>query len=151
VATEGTETVKIEAESEEPKKLNKRSIEAKWGKRLSRQFTAIPTEFLERYTELGLGIGEAMLLIQLARFWWDEPNKPYPGLKWIGESMGASYSQVRRYVAKCIAQECLAVKHRRGKTSMYDLSPLRTSLEALPKKPKRTLTPSWLAPDKAIK
>jgi len=83
-----------------------RSIEQRWTKKLAKPFCAISSYFLEHYAELtphpgakGLTSTEAMLIVQLMDFKWDE-RAPYPTVKTLATRLGISTRQTRATVQR---------------------------------------------------
>ena len=97
-------------------------------------FTVISHFFLEKYHELTPQIthGEAMLIIHLISFKWDE-KMPYPAYKTLAKRMLIGHSQARN-LARSLQKKGYLKRHVREKeTNLFDLEPLFRALEDLMK------------------
>lgn len=95
-------------------------------------YTPISNFFLEYSHELRPGIthGEAMFIIHLMSFKWDE-EMPYPAYKTLAKRMFIKHAQARK-IARNLEQKGYLKRHpRRSQTNRFDLAPLFTALEKL--------------------
>ena len=60
-----------------------------------KKFTKVDNEFLKKYSSLGITPQEAMLVVHLLMFRWDDRN-PYPSIQLLADMMGRSKSYVRK-------------------------------------------------------
>ena len=115
---------------------NKRTAARRWTKKLVEAgFTPISNFFLEFANELRPDIthGEAMFIIQLMFFKWDE-NMPRPGFKTIAKRMGIGHHRARE-LARQLERKNFLIRHKqKSKPNMFDIRPLFKALEALREK-----------------
>lgn len=119
-----------------------RKLAARWGGNellFSFGWLGVPDSFLQRYTNLrpyGLTAGEAMFVIQLMTFKWND-KAPFPSYKTLSKRMGVTDKMVRRYAAGLEGKGYLKRQGRIGTTNSFDLTPLfealRLSIEPQPK------------------
>lgn len=90
-----------EQETIAPAVANDYSISKRWTPLLGRRFCAVSSAFLEHYHELrphpgarGLTSTEAMLVVQLFDFKWDE-RAPFPTVRKLASRMGITPRAVR--------------------------------------------------------
>ena len=127
-----------------PPEVNQRSFGARW-KHLDlfeRGYVPVPLHFLEQYAQLKpfcLTPGEAMFVLHLMQFKWDE-QAPFPGYKRIAAQMGISHKMARTH-AKSLETKGLLIREMRvSQTNRFDLTPLFDALykaAAKSKKPAR--------------
>jgi hypothetical protein len=88
-------------------------------------FVGVPTHFLRLYSLLQppLTSGEAMFIIQLMNFKWDELN-PFPSYKLLAERMGVSSKATQRHAATLESKKYLKRIARVGTSNEFDLSQL---------------------------
>lgn len=104
----------------------------------ARGFCGVPSYFLQNYHRLppptpgqrGLTSTEAMLLIHLLDFKWDE-HPPFPALETLAERMGITARAVRK--AMVHLEECKFLERipDRRRTNRYDMTGLFRALEKL--------------------
>jgi hypothetical protein len=113
-----------------PQKNMQRSPTDRWTPVLGKRFTPVSDEFLRLYGQLYPPItnGEAMFIIQLLSFKWDE-KMPRPGFKTIAKRMGISDTQARSYARNLEKNNYLGRIKRVGQTNRFDLTPLFKVLE----------------------
>lgn len=123
-----------------------RRIAARWGgsEKLAEQFCPVSSMFLAHYTELksrpvngapggmpaGLGSAEAMLVIHLLDFKWDE-EAPFPKVETLAKRMGISDRSVRTLLKRLEDLGFLRREIRVHKSSRYHLDGLFEALEEL--------------------
>jgi len=93
-------------------------------------YVPVPTLFLELYGRLrptGLTSGEALFVLQLMSFKWDD-HAPFPGYKRIALRMGITDKMVRRYAQNLELKGYLIREKRIGQSNRFDLTPLFDAL-----------------------
>lgn len=120
------------SEREREKKVSKR-----WTPALGQQFCAVSSYFLAHYHRLGvdgqrgLNSTEAMLIIQLVDFKWDE-KMPFPTVGLLAQRLGVSTRHVRETFKALEGRGFVRrVPGARGGANRYDLTGLFAALEAL--------------------
>jgi biotin operon repressor len=104
-------------------------IRERWSEQIIRGgFTAVPMNFLRRYSRLGLNATDAMLLIHIMAYRWDR-HLPFPSLTRIAEEMGLSTSQVRFRMARLEKDGYIERVYRKGRSTLYNPSGLIQKLE----------------------
>ncbi len=96
-------------------------------------FSPVSNYFLENYHRLkpyDLTHGEAMFVIHLMQYKWDEKN-PYPGYKTIAIRMGASDKTARRLARSLEDKKFLKRQKRVGQTNVFDFTGLINALVKL--------------------
>jgi DNA-binding MarR family transcriptional regulator len=91
-------------------------------------FTPIPAAFLAHYAELGISSHEAMLIIHLMSFKWDE-KRPFPRFARIAERMKISETATRGHARSLEKKGLLRRIKRPGRSNEFDLTPLFRRLE----------------------
>jgi hypothetical protein len=125
----------VRTEQEEAPKKN-RSPSARWTKKVIKRgggFTPVANFFLMNYHRLnpGLTSAEAMVLIHLFSYKWDE-EMPYPGSKALALRMDISVTAVRGHLRVLEKRKKCLVRHKQlGTTNRYDLAPLLEKLETM--------------------
>jgi hypothetical protein len=72
---------------------------------------------------------EAMLVIQLMSFKWDD-QMPWPAFKTLAKRMGISATAVRNHARSLDTRKKYLVRHKRvGQPNLFDLAPLFAALE----------------------
>lgn len=107
-----------------------RSLVKRWGNHdsiLNEGWVGVPVSFLANYGRLiqygGLTSAEAMFVIQLMAFKWDE-HAPFPSYATIAKRMNITDKQVRRY-AKTLEDKGFVRRNARiGASNSFDLQPL---------------------------
>lgn len=105
----------------------------------SKGFTAVPQLFLECYHELKVNSSEAMVIIHLLSYKWNE-KKPFPRLNTLANRMGLGESTVRGHLASLEKKGLVKRILRPGTSNQFDLTPLFQVLEGRlnnPTSPKR--------------
>lgn len=116
-----------------------RFVSQRWTEKLAAKgWTPICHDFVDRFTELPqpLTPTEAMLVILLMRFKWDDRN-PFPSLKRLAGMLGLKSTAIRNHVRSLESKGCLQRVYRTGYSNAFDLNPLFRLLENLPEKTKR--------------
>ena len=93
-------------------------------------YLVVPAAFLRHYSRLtpySLTHGEALFVIHLMEFKWDQAA-PFPSYGTLARRMGVSTKMVRRY-AKALEQKGFLQRViRTGNTNRFDLAPLFNKL-----------------------
>lgn len=108
-----------------------RTFAKKWAPELEKDgFVQVSTFFLENYHRLKpypLTHGEAMFVVHLMQFKWDEA-KPYPAYKTIAERMVVSDKTARRFAVSLQGKGYLQREIRIAQTNRFDMSRLMAAL-----------------------
>ncbi|AMV19683.1 helix-turn-helix domain-containing protein [Planctomyces sp. SH-PL14] len=107
-----------------------RQVANRWTPRLGVSFTPVSDFFLNNYHRLEMSHTEAMVVIHLVSFKWDD-NAPFPALKTIGRRMGITSTSVRSHVRRLEEKGLLAREMQVGTTNRFHLQPLFARLEQL--------------------
>ena len=86
----------------------------------------VPSDFLRHYSRLkpnGLTHGEALFVIHLMEFKWDQAA-PFPSYGTLARRMGVTTKMARRYAQALEQKGCLHRVTRTGNTNLFDLTPL---------------------------
>lgn len=115
----------------------KYSVELVWSPKLARKFTAISSYFLANMHRIGpeggkgLTPSEAMVIIQLFSFKWDE-RAPKPALRTIATRLGLAVRTVRDIVKHLEGQGLVEREYNtEGGCNRYHFNGLFARLEAL--------------------
>src|SRR5687768_16361090 len=121
-------TMKIAGTAERPK----RRMADRWTPNLAMGGCApIAMYLLENYHRLNITTAEAMFIIHLMSFKWDEKH-PRPGFKKVAKRMGMSMVAVRNHARSLERGKKLLVREMRvGRPNRFNLTPLFTALENL--------------------
>jgi hypothetical protein len=111
-----------------------RSLAKRWGNHaslLEGGWVGVPVAFLTNYGNLvqygGLTAPEAMFVLQLMAFKWDEAA-PFPSYTTLAKRMGITDKQARRY-AKSLEEKGFLIRTARvGSSNSFDLQPLFNAL-----------------------
>lgn len=108
------------------------TVEERWSPTLAaRGFTPVPTTFLDHYVDLGITPAEAMLIVHLMSFKWDE-RMPFPSIGRLREKTGLSDGQIRALLRRLEKQKGVLYRIRRlGRTNQFDFGPLIEKLEEI--------------------
>jgi len=112
----------------------KRSATARWGgyeRTFEAGFLVVPVKYLARYSALNLNANEAMFVLQLMTFKWDDAD-PYPTYGSIAQRMGVSEKMARRYAKSLEQKGWVRRKFRHRSANRFDLSPLLEAIAKLP-------------------
>lgn len=125
--------MKVKLKLHKPKVVvTKRDVGKRWTPNLAKGgFTPIVSVFLENYAKMSppLTTPEAMLIIQLMSFKWDEAM-PWPAFKTLAKRMGISDTAVRNHARNLETRKKYIVRHKRvGLPNLFDLTPLFAELE----------------------
>jgi hypothetical protein len=108
------------------KPVSLRAIAKRWSPSLAHRWTGVSDYFLENYHRIkpaSLTHGEAMLIVHLMKYKWDE-LPPYPSFKVLSTQMGISMQQARK-LARSIERKGLMRREIRPNTSnRFHLEPL---------------------------
>jgi hypothetical protein len=111
-----------------------KSVSKRWTPALVKDgWTPVSDFFLQNYHRLRppLTTSEAMLVIQLLLFKWDERH-PYPAFKTLAKHMGMSPTAVRNHARSLeTGKRYLRRIMRTAKPNKFDLAPLFAALEKL--------------------
>jgi DNA-binding MarR family transcriptional regulator len=108
-----------------------RSFAARWGSNnlFDEGFVGVPAAFLRYYTYLGLSHSEAMFVLQLMSFKWNE-KAPFPSYKTLAQRMGITPEMARRHAKSLEDKNLLTRIKRTGQSNAFDLRLLTEALEA---------------------
>lgn len=116
---------------------HKKQVAKRWTPALSRKFCPVSSYFLANYHRLGnagqpgLNSTEAMLIIQILDFKWDE-KLPFPAVGTLAERLGVSARHVRETIKELEERGFLKrLPGARGGANRYELTGLFVALEAL--------------------
>jgi hypothetical protein len=118
------------------KKSEVTKADKKWGKEVLKiGFCMIPSLLLQAQRRLGLNPTQLAILLQLADYWWDADNKPYPSKKSLSDRLGIGPRQIQRYIAEMEIAGLVKRIERRGDdqrklSNHYDLSGLVEKLQS---------------------
>jgi hypothetical protein len=109
-----------------------REIARQWTPKLKEAgFTAISNIFLQHYRDLlNITNTEAMLIIQLMYYKWDE-KPPFPAFKTLAHKMGLTEQQIRVHALSLVRKGVMGKTPRLGKPNLFHLEPLFEKLEAI--------------------
>lgn len=122
------------AKAKPPQEPKPTKVQRIWGRELGKKWTPVSDYFLENFHRLAggeLSPSDAMFIIMLMRFKWDE-RRPFPALTTVAKSMNRTVRYVRKTCARL--EEHGLLKRELSKTggrSRYDLQPLFAALEDL--------------------
>ncbi len=130
---------KIENSSETiPKKTKSNELSAKkWGGDVIKQgFCIIPSLLFKAQRRLGLNPTQLAILVQLADYWWEADNKPFPSKQSLSDRLGIGPRQIQRYIAEMEQAGLVERIERFGSdnrklSNHYDLSGLVEKLKKL--------------------
>ena len=107
-------------------------IEERWSPAVaSKGFSAVPTVFLNSYAQLGITPTEAMLIIHLMSYKWDN-RRPFPSVAKLCAKLGLSDGQVRSILRRLEKEKKFVTRiHRIGRSNEFDFTPLIHALEQL--------------------
>lgn len=109
--------------------------EKKWGSNVMKLgFCMIPSMLLRAQRRLGINPTQLAILLQLADYWWDADNKPYPSKQSLSDRLGIGTRQIQRYIAELEKAGYVTRIERFGDnngklTNFYDLSGLVEKLK----------------------
>lgn len=119
----------------EQKAKKKTSSDKKWGSDVMKLgFCMIPSLIFRVQRRLGLNPTHLAILLQLADFWWEADNKPYPSKQALSDRLGIGTRQIQRYIAELERAGLVKRIERRGDddrklSNQYDLSGLVNKLK----------------------
>ena len=93
---------------------------------LAAGYVAVPALFLRHYARLtpySLTSGEALFVLHLMEFKWDEVA-PFPSYKTLAQRMGVSAKMARRHAQRLESKGYLRRIVRTGQTNRFNLTPL---------------------------
>ena len=108
-----------------------RLVATRWSDKLVQKgWAPIAHSFLDLYAQLPepLTPTEAMVVVMLMRFKWDERH-PFPSLKRLGRMMGLGSTSIRNHVRSLERKGYVARVYRTGFSNSFDLTPLFRALE----------------------
>jgi len=112
------------------KRQRERNIQKQWTPKLATAFTAVSDAFLRHYRDLKLTNTEAMLLIHLISYKWDD-EAPFPSFDTLANRMGLTKEQVRAHALSLVRKKCLGRTIRPGHSNLFHFEPLFEKLEKL--------------------
>lgn len=104
--------------------------EEKWGKEnIQAGWTLLPNALLIHQAALGLTPMDINIILQIARYWWEAENHPYPSKKSIADCIGVQPRTVQKRIQAMEAAGFIKRVERRekdkgSKTNIYKLTPL---------------------------
>jgi DNA-binding transcriptional regulator YhcF (GntR family) len=104
------------------------SVELAWTPTLAKRYVPVSRAFLENYFELGITVEEAIFIIHLFQYKWNE-RAPIPGYKRLSSAMGVSVKTARRYAQNLERKGYINRVRRDWDTNRFDLRPLFRALE----------------------
>ena len=98
----------------------------RWGvELLDDGFVSVPNLFLDRYADVGVKPMEFLLIIHLARYHYERPGSECrPSLRTVAQQMDRCDRYLRQLLENLEKRGLLVRHYRRGKTTVYDFSPL---------------------------
>lgn len=85
----------------------------KWGKTLIKAgWSTVPDTILKHQHRLGLTSVDLVIILQVAKHWWEANNLPRPGIASIARSMKLSARHVRRRLKALERAGLVEVRHR---------------------------------------
>jgi hypothetical protein len=103
-----------------------------WGKSTRAGFTVVPRVFLRGgYIDLGLSMEEAMVVITILDYCWDDGMPPYPKVATLCANTGVSEYVMRGLIRSLRDKGVLLTVNRAGRSNAYDFTPLFTALHAM--------------------
>ena len=119
------------------KVAQKTAANKKWGDEVMKLgFCMIPSLIFRAQRRLGLNPTQLAILLQLADYWWEADNKPFPSKQSLSERLGIGTRQIQRYIADM--EKAGLVKRierfgddKRKLSNQYDLSGLVERLRLL--------------------
>lgn len=108
--------------------------EQKWGKEnIGAGWTLIPNALLVHQATLGLTPMDLNIILQIARYWWEPGNHPFPAKQTIADCIGVTSRTVQKRIQEMEKAKFIKRIERRdtksgSKTNIYQLTPL---IEAL--------------------
>jgi DNA-binding MarR family transcriptional regulator len=118
-------------------KTKKTSANKKWGEDVMKLgFCMIPSLIFRAQRRLGLNPTQLAILLQLADYWWEADNKPFPSKQSLSERLGIGTRQIQRHIADMEVAGLVKRIERRGDdnrklSNHYDLSGLVEKLKRL--------------------
>ena len=116
------------------KKSTLKANEKKWGKEnIEAGWTLIPNALLVHQASLGLTPMDLNILLQIARYWWESGNHPFPAKKTLADCIGVTPRTIQKRIQEMEKAKFIERIERResksgSKTNIYRLTPL---IEAL--------------------
>jgi hypothetical protein len=116
------------------KKKRRWSAKKRWGNyedMFSTGFLVVPLRYMVNYAAMKLTSNEAMFVLQLMTFKWDE-DEPFPSYGRIANRMGVSEKMVRRYAQSLEKKGLLRRKFQLHAPNRFDLSALFSAIAQAP-------------------
>ena len=114
-------------------KVTLKANEKKWGKiNIDAGWTLVPNALLIHQATLGLTPMDLNIILQIAQYWWEPENHPYPSKGTLAASIGVTPRTIQKRIqemekAKFINR--LERRDRKGsKSNIYQLTPLAKQL-----------------------
>ena len=117
-----------------PEKSTLKANEQKWGKEnIEAGWTLIPNALLVHQASLGLTPMDLNILLQIARYWWEPGNHPFPAKKTLADSIGVTPRTIQKRIQEMEKASFIERIQRReskkgSKTNIYRLTPLIKAL-----------------------
>ena len=117
-----------------------RSLAIRWGSQhlFEDGFVGVPAAFLKYYALLNISSGEAMFVLHLMSFKWNE-KAPFPSYKTLAQRMGITSEMARRHAKSLEEKQFLRRMKRTGRSNEFDLMPLTAALEQVLEKKKEVV------------
>lgn len=112
------------------KKPTIKANEKKWGKEnIDAGWTLVPNALLVHQASLGLSPMDINILLQIARFWWEAANHPFPSKQTLADCIGVTPRTIQKRIqvmekAKFIERVERRESKNGSKTNIYKLLPL---------------------------
>lgn len=111
--------------------VQRNRIEDRWSESVAEGgWSAVPNLFLDSYAELGLSPTEAMVIIHLMSFKWDD-KLPFPSVATLKSKLGLSDSRLRVLLRGLEAKQVVERVRRKGRSNEYAFDGLISKLEQL--------------------
>ncbi|WP_020407045.1 helix-turn-helix domain-containing protein [Hahella ganghwensis] len=116
------------------KKPTIKANEQKWGKEnIEAGWTLIPNALLVHQASLGLSPMDLNILLQIARYWWEPDNHPFPAKKTLADCIGVTPRAIQKRIQEMEKAQFIERIERResksgSKTNIYRLTPLIKAL-----------------------
>ena len=99
-------------------------------------WAAVPRLFMDSYADLNISPTEAMLLLHIMSFKWDN-RMPFPSVKKLRTRLGRSDSQVRALLRSLETKGFIRRNTRIGRSNEFDVEPLILALERVAQQQRR--------------
>ena len=120
--------------SKDSKKPTLKANEKKWGKEnIDAGWTLVPNALLIHQAALGLTPMDINIILQIARYWWQPDNHPYPSKRALADCIGVTPRTIQGRITALHKLGFIERQERRGtekgsKTNIYRLTALAETL-----------------------